>query len=111
MGAWEWMERVSNGTRSTPINISHRNSRNFLESFGKWKTPVVKHPTGFITASILLTLPCVCVCVGRGGGGGGELLRSPFVSAAACIAVDNYVNWINLSINSLNIHPVFRRTI
>ena len=29
------------GTRSSPINISHRNSRNFPESFGKWKTPAV----------------------------------------------------------------------
>ena len=35
------MEHVLNGTHSSPINISHRNSRNFPESFGKWKTPAV----------------------------------------------------------------------
>ena len=35
------MEHVLNGTRSLPINIFHRNSRNFPESFGKWKTPAV----------------------------------------------------------------------
>ena len=29
---------VSNGTRPSPINISHRSFRNILESFGKWKT-------------------------------------------------------------------------
>ena len=32
---------VSNGTRYSPINISHRSFRNFPESFGKWKTPKV----------------------------------------------------------------------
>ena len=35
------MEHLLNGTRSSPINISRRNSRNFPESFGKWKTPAV----------------------------------------------------------------------
>ena len=32
---------VSNGTRPSPINISRRSFRNFLESFGKWKTPCI----------------------------------------------------------------------
>ena len=32
---------VSNGTRPSPINISHRSFRNFPESFGKWKTPCI----------------------------------------------------------------------
>ena len=39
--AWKWLNgtSVSNGTRPSPINISHRGFRNFPESFGKWKMP------------------------------------------------------------------------
>ena len=38
---------VSNGTRPSPINISHRSFRNFPESFGKWKTPRICYFTLF----------------------------------------------------------------
>ena len=31
---------VSNGTRPSPINISHQSFRNIPKSFGKWKRPV-----------------------------------------------------------------------
>ena len=32
---------VSNGTHPSPISISQRSFRNFPESFGKWKMPLV----------------------------------------------------------------------
>ena len=31
---------VSNGTRPSPINLSHRSFGNFPEFFSKWKTPL-----------------------------------------------------------------------